>query len=164
MGIERDSVGPGQESVWDYPRPPRLEPAGRPVRIEHRGLVIVDTRRALRLLETSHPPTYYIPRADVAEGVLRAAEGSSWCEWKGAAGYFDVVVEGSVLPKVAWSYTAPMAPYAELRDHLAFYAAPFDLCLVDGVAAVPQPGGFYGGWVSPWVRGPFKGGAGSRFW
>ena len=160
-----DPVGPGQESVWAYPRPPALDTAGRRVRIVHRGVVIADTVRALRVLETSHPPSYYIPPGDVTEDVLRASgQTPSWCEWKGAARYWDVVVRGEVLAGVGWSYPKPSAPFEALADHLAFYCAPFDECLVDGERASAQPGGFYGGWVTAGVVGPFKGGLGSRFW
>lgn len=160
-----DPTGPGQESVWEYPRPPALDVSGRRVRIVHRGVIVADTAAALRVLETSHPPTYYIPPGDVAAGVLRAsAQGGSWCEWKGVARYWDAVVGDEVFPGVAWSYPQPSATFEGLRDHVAFYCAPFDECLVDGARAVAQPGGFYGGWVTPSVAGPFKGGPGSRFW
>lgn len=160
----RDKVRAGQESVWDYPRPPALERSDRHIVIEHRGRVIADTRGAFRVLETSHPPTYYLPPSDIARGVLRPARGSSWCEWKGQATYWDVVVGDAVLERVAWSYPQPMARFAALRDHVAFYAAPFDRCLVDDMVATPQPGGFYGGWVTPDLAGPFKGIPGSQGW
>lgn len=159
-----DPVGPGQKSVWDYPRPAIAEPTAARIVVEHRGRTVADTRSAVRTLETSHPPAYYIPRADVAAGMLRRADGSSLCEWKGAAAYWDVVVDGQVLPRVGWSYAAPTAPFALLRDHVAFYAAPFDRCTVDGETVVPQPGGFYGGWITSRVAGPFKGGPGSMGW
>lgn len=160
-----DSIGPGQESVWDYPRPPALQVAGHRIRIVHRGVTVADTIRALRVLETSHPPTYYIPPGDVAPGLLRpSAHGASWCEWKGAAHYWDVVVKGDVFRAVAWSYPTPSAPFEALRDHVAFYAAPFDACFVGDEQARPQPGGFYGGWVTSREAGPFKGVPGSRFW
>lgn len=159
-----DLAGPGQESVWDYPRPAIAEATTAHIVIEHRGRILVDTRAAIRTLETSHPPSYYIPPADIAPGILRRADGASFCEWKGVATYWDVIVAGSVLRDAAWSYADPTPAFAALRDHVAFYAAPFDRCLVDGETVVPQPGGFYGGWITSRVVGPFKGIAGSRFW
>lgn len=159
-----DPVGPGQESVWSFPRPAIAEPANARIVIEHDGHRVADTRAAIRTLETSHPPSYYIPRADIAAGVLRRATGSSFCEWKGAATYWDVVIGDDVLARVGWSYASPTAPFASLRDHVAFYAAPFDRCTVDGETVVPQPGDFYGGWITSRVVGPFKGIPGSRGW
>ncbi|KAB7647508.1 DUF427 domain-containing protein [Polymorphobacter fuscus] len=159
-----DPVAPGQESVWDYPRPPRLEPTSRRIRIVHAGAVVADSVRALRLLETSHPPGYYIPPADIDMALLRPGRGSSFCEWKGNAVYWDVIAGGTPLLAVGWSYPTPVAAYAALRDHIAFYAGPFDGCFVDDEQARPQPDGFYGGWITADVAGPFKGIEGSRFW
>ncbi len=159
-----EPAGPGQESVWSYPRPPVAEPTARRLRIVHRGVVVADTVKGVRTLETSHPPTYYVPPGDVDAGLLRPAAGRSLCEWKGAARYFDVVVEGEVLAGAAWSYPAPTPAFAILKDHLAFYAAPFELCTVDGEPVTPQPGGFYGGWITGRKAGPFKGVPGSRLW
>ncbi len=159
-----DPTGPGQESVWDYPRPPRLEAEPRRIRVTFGGRVVADTTRAYRVLETSHPPTYYLPPGDVAEGALRAADGGSWCEWKGAAAYWDVVAGHEVAAGAAWSYPSPSAPYAALADHVAVYVAAMDRCEVGGEAAEPQPGGFYGGWVTSWVTGPFKGEPGTLGW
>lgn len=159
-----DPVGPGQESVWDYPRPAIAEPTEARVRIEHLGRIVADTRRAVRTLETSHPPSYYIPPADIAPDVLRRAQGTSFCEWKGSATYWDVVIGDVVLPRVGWSYADPTPDFAILRDHVAFYAAPFDRCTVDGETVIPQPGEFYRGWITSRVAGPFKGVPGSRFW
>lgn len=164
MRPRSDPVGPNQESVWSYPRPAIAEPSSARVVIEHRGVVVADSRATVRTLETSHPPSYYIPRADIAAGLLRRAAGSSLCEWKGAAAYWDVVIEGSVLPRVGWSYASPTAGFAMLRDYVAFYAGPFDRCSVDGETVVPQPGDFYGGWITSAVAGPFKGVPGSRGW
>ena len=159
-----DPVGPGQESVWSYPRPAVAEPSTRSLRIVHRGEVVAETTRAVRTLETSHPPTYYVPREDVAAGALRATPQRSLCEWKGQAAYFDVLAGGDVLPAAAWSYAAPTPAFASLRDHVAFYASPFDACLLDGERVTPQPGGFYGGWITSKEAGPFKGVPGSRLW
>lgn len=159
-----DPIGPGQVSVWDFPRPAVAETYPGRVTIEHAGQVIADTRASVRTFETSHPPSYYIPPADIAPGVLRRAAGSSFCEWKGAAIYWDVTIGDVVLPRVGWSYPDPTPAFAVLRDHVAFYAAPFDRCLVDGNLATAQPGEFYGGWITPDLAGPFKGVPGSYGW
>lgn len=159
-----DPAGPGQESVWSFPRPAIAEPTGARIVIEHRGRIVADTRAAIRTLETSHPPSYYIPRVDIAPGTLKRAEGRSLCEWKGAAAYWDVVVGDAVLARVGWSYADPTPAFAALRDHVAFYAAPFDRCSVDGETVTPQPGDFYGGWITSRLTGPFKGVAGSHGW
>jgi uncharacterized protein (DUF427 family) len=164
MTPRRDPVAPGQVSVWDFPRPAIAETCDRRIRIEHRGQVIADTTRAVRTLETSHPPSYYIPPADIAMELLRSAPGRSLCEWKGQARYWDVVVGDTVLARVGWSYADPTPAFRILADHIAFYAAPFDRCTVDGVPIVPQPGGFYGGWITPDLAGPFKGGPGTMGW
>ena len=157
-------IAPGQESVWAYPRPAIAEPCAHCIQILHRGVILVGTTRSVRTLETSHPPTYYIPREDVAEGVLRPSARRSLCEWKGQAGYFDVCVAGQVFADAAWSYAQPTRAFASLAGHVAFYAEPFDACLVDGERATPQPGGFYGGWITSREAGPFKGVPGSRLW
>jgi uncharacterized protein (DUF427 family) len=159
-----DPAGPGQESVWTYPRPAIAEPTAAHIVIEHRGVVVADTRRAIRTLETSHPPSYYIPLGDITPGLLRPAGGGSFCEWKGEARYWDVDVDGVTLPRVGWSYPSPTRAFASIRDHVAFYAAPFDRCLVDGDVVIPQPGGFYGGWITSNLAGPFKGIPGSLGW
>jgi uncharacterized protein (DUF427 family) len=155
---------PGQESVWSYPRPAIAEPSTRHIRIVHRGVVLADTHGAVRTIETSHPPTYYIPRSDILGSALHQVDADSWCEWKGRAVYYDVELAGERLAKVAWSYPSPTASFASLRDHIAFYAAPFDGCFVDGEQVRPQPGDFYGGWITADLAGPFKGVPGSRFW
>jgi uncharacterized protein (DUF427 family) len=159
-----DPTKPGQESVWSYPRPAIAEATTAHIVIVHRGVTVADTCSAVRTLETSHPPSYYIPRADIRPGVLKRGVGESFCEWKGAAVYWDVVLEDAVLPGVGWSYPAPTRDFTILRDHIAFYASPFDRCAVDGETVSPQPGGFYGGWITSTVAGPFKGVPGSRFW
>ena len=164
MRPQPEPAGPGQESVWDYPRPAVAEPSPARIRIEHRGEIVADTSASIRTLETSQPPTHYIPLDDVRTGLLRRAEGSSFCEWKGTAAYWDVVVGGTVLPRIGWSYPSPSAPFASLRNHIAFYAGPFDRCSVDGETVIPQHGGFYGGWITGNLAGPFKGVPGSRGW
>ena len=157
--------GPGQESVWDYPRPPRVDSSGEHVLVRFGGAVVCDTRAPIRVLETSHPPTYYLPVADFASGALRPAEGRSLCEWKGWAAYFDVVGgDGRVAAAAAWSYHEPLPGFEPLRDHVAVYAAAMDECLVDGELVEPQPGAFYGGWITSRVVGPFKGVPGSMGW
>lgn len=156
--------GPNQESVWDYPRPPRLEIVSQRIQVFFNGLEIVDTCTAIRVLETSHPPNYYIPPGDLAQGVLRAVSGGSLCEWKGSARYFDVAVGDQVAPRGAWSYPNPTRAYQSIRDHVALYAGPMDACLVNGERVRPQPGGFYGGWITDSVVGPFKGEPGTEWW
>jgi uncharacterized protein (DUF427 family) len=140
------------------------QPTARHIRIAHRGVVVADSRRCIRTLETSHPPSYYIPPEDVTMALLRKSSRRSLCEWKGAAGYFDVAVLGEVFRDAAWTYPEPTKPFASLRDHIAFYAAPFDTVLVDGEQVTPQPGGFYGGWITAREAGPFKGVPGSTLW
>ena len=159
-----DPAGPGQQSVWDFPRPAIAQPSDAHVMIEHRGLVIADTKASIRTIETSHPPNHYFPPDEIAAGVLRRASGSSFCEWKGHAQYWDVVIDGVTLAKVGWSYPEPSPAFAMLRDHVAFYAGPFDRCSINGETVVPQPGGFYGGWITSAVSGPFKGVPGSMGW
>lgn len=160
-----DPVRDGQESVWSFPRPAVFEPTTRHIRIVFGGVVIAETRRALRAIETSHPPSYYIPPDDVLAGALRPAGGSgSVCEWKGAARYFDVAAGGRLAPRAAWSYPAPTPGFAAIRDHVAFYAGPMDECTVDGERVTPQEGAFYGGWITSHVAGPFKGPAGTMGW
>jgi len=134
------------------------------VRVVHAGKVVADSRRALRLLETSHPPSWYIPPADLDMALLRRGAGGSFCEWKGNAVYWDVVVAGAPLLAVGWSYPQPTPGFAALKDHVAFYAAPFDGVFIDDEPVRPQPGGFYGGWITRDVAGPFKGVPGSQFW
>jgi uncharacterized protein (DUF427 family) len=159
-----DSIAPGQESVWNFPRPAICERTAAHIVIELGGMIIADRRRTVRTLETSHPPSYYVPPADIQPGVLVPAAGSSFCEWKGHARYFDVVAGGIRRERAAWAYPDPTERFAILRDHVAFYAAEMGACFVDGERVVPQPGGFYGGWITSAVAGPFKGVPGSRFW
>ena len=153
------------ESVWDYPRPPRLEPAPRRIRIVHGGVVIADTTRALRILETSHPPVYYIPPADIAMRYIQPSpRRQSFCEFKGLAAYWNLAVGEHVSQDAAWSYPQPSPAYSALRDCLAFYASKVDECSVDGEIVIPQPGDFYGGWITSHVKGPFKGAPGTMGW
>jgi uncharacterized protein (DUF427 family) len=161
---KRIEPGPGQESVWDYPRPPRIEEVSRHIQVVFSGVTIADTHHAKRVLETSHPPVYYIPPTDVRLEYLREEPGSSFCEWKGRARYYTVAVGNRRAAWAAWSYPDPVRRYASIKDHIAFYAGPMDACTVDGEQVEPQPGGFYGGWITPDVVGPFKGGPGTMGW
>ena len=156
--------GPGQESVWDYPRPPRVEPSDSVVEIRLGNRVVARTTAALRVLETSHPPTYYLPLAAFADGVLQPASGSSYCEWKGHASYYDLVTEAQTAVHAGWGYRRPSPGFESLVDHVAVMPGAVDACTVDGEVVVPQEGGFYGGWITSRIVGPFKGGAGSRGW
>ena len=162
--VERVQPGPGQRSVWDFPRPPAIEQWHEHVVVRLGGIVVAETTEAWSVLETSHPPTYYLPPAAWVDGALRPAAGSSYCEWKGDAHYLDVVAGDAVAERAAWGYAAPVPTYAALRDHVAVYPSAMDSCTVDGVPVEPQPGGFYGGWVTPRVVGPFKGAPGTLHW
>lgn len=155
--------GPGQESVWDYPRPPRIAADTREVVVRAGEVEIARTRRALRVLETASPPTFYLPWDDLRHDCLEPGPGSSTCEWKGRASYWNVVVDGRRLVAVAWSYAEPLGPMAALLDHLAFYPGRV-ACTVDGERVQPQPGKFYGGWITSELVGPFKGEPGTERW
>lgn len=154
------------ESVWDYPRPPRLERSSRLVRVSLGGGVIAETERAHRVLETSHPPVYYIPAEDIEPGaVVPSSTRSTFCEFKGDAGYYDAVgCDGVVVSRAAWSYPSPSPGYEEIAGHLAFYPALMDECTVDGEVVRSQEGDFYGGWITDEVVGPFKGAPGTAGW
>ena len=156
--------GPGQRSVWDFPRPPAVERVLERVTVTFAGRRIADTEHCLRLCETASPPSYYIPRADIAMDHLRRCAGSSHCEWKGRASYFDLVVDGRVSRQAAWSYEQIAGEYRVLLDHLAFYVSRTDRCTVGDDVATAQPGGFYGGWITSELTGPWKGGAGTVGW
>ncbi len=155
--------GPGQVSVWDFPRPPRLVADVREVVLRWGSTEVARTRRALCVLETAHPPSFYLPWADVAQQLLQPAPGGSFCEWKGPARYWSLVDGARQLPGVAWSYPQPLAGAEALADRVAFYLTGLD-GTIDGLPLRPQPGGFYGGWVTPELVGPFKGAAGSEGW
>ena len=153
-----------RESVWDYPRPPRLEAGARRVRVVLAGRVIAETTSALRVLETSHPPVFYIPPADIAAGVLIPNAQRTWCEFKGEAAYYDVAVGDVVALAAAWYYPSPQPGYKALVGYVAFYPARMDACYVDDELVTPQEGDFYGGWITSEIAGPFKGGPGTRGW
>lgn len=154
------------ESVWEYPRPPRMEPCARRVRVVLGGVVVADSTAALRILETSHPPGIYVPPGDIAAGALRPSRARrTMCEWKGMAAYFDVVGgEGRVERAAAWAYPEPVPQYAGLRDHVSFYPGRMDACFLDEEEVQAQEGDFYGGWRTADITGPFKGGPGTRGW
>ncbi len=160
----RIAPGPGQESVWDYPRPPRLEPSTRHIRIIFNGVEIANSRQAYRVLETSHPPGYYLPPADLQTQYLRRTTRSSLCEWKGRAAYYTLTVGERSVADVAWFYPQPTPAFAPIANYVAFYAGPMDACYVDDELVTPQPGEFYGGWITSDIVGPFKGGPGSWGW
>ena len=164
MGRQRVEPDPGQESVWEYPRPPRLEDSDRRVKIVFGGVTIAYTTRAKRVLETSHPPVYYIPPDDIRMEHLTLAEGTSFCEWKGVARYYDLETKERRERRAAWFYPDPVPAYAELKDCVAFYPSLMDACWVDGEKVRAQEGDFYGGWVTSEIVGPFKGGPGTWGW
>jgi uncharacterized protein (DUF427 family) len=160
-----NDTGRPVESVWDYPRPPRVEAAdGRRVTVEFGGRTVADGTGALRVLETSHPPVYYLPSTAVVAGLLVPSQHRTWCEWKGGAVHWDLVVDGIRSADAAWSYPEPSPGFERIRDHLAFYPSRVDRCTVDGEPVTAQPGDFYGGWITAEIRGPFKGGPGTAGW
>ena len=162
--VERVVPGPGQESVWDYPRPPRVEPVPERIRVIVAGTTIADTTRALRVLETAGPPVYYIPPDDVRTDLLRPSPHTSFCEWKGDAAYVSLELGGRTIHNIGWSYPRPSGGYESIRDHLAFYAGLVDEAWVGDERATPQPGRYYGGWVTSRIVGPFKGEPGTSGW
>ncbi len=152
----RIEPGPGQESVWDYPRPPRIEPSSRRVRVIVDGQTIADSTRTVRVLETSHPPVWYIPPEDVRMDLLDNSETRTFCEWKGTASYWTLRAGGRTVEDVAWSYEQPIPAFESLRSYLAFYPSRVDACFIDDERVTPQPGSFYGGWITSEIVGPFK--------
>jgi uncharacterized protein (DUF427 family) len=154
----------GQESVWDYPRPPRAEATHKRIRVIFNGETILDSRRAIRLLETSHPPAYYIPQDDIRMEYLTPTTRQTVCEFKGAARYWTLTVKQKSAENVAWSYPAPLPGYEAMRDHLALYPGRLDACYVDDELVQAQAGDFYGGWITSESIGPFKGGPGTQGW
>jgi uncharacterized protein (DUF427 family) len=156
-------TGLPRENVQQYPRPPALEKVPQAVEVRLGGALVARTVQALRVLETHHAPTYYLPPDDV-RATLRAAGGRSFCEWKGVARYFDVIAGTAVAERAAWCYDTPSPAFAPLAGFIAFYAGLMDKCLVGDVAVIPQPGDFYGGWVTPNIEGTIKGAPGTRHW
>jgi uncharacterized protein (DUF427 family) len=152
------------ESVWDYPRPPRVESVSSHITVTHRGLTLVSTNASVRVLETSHPPTYYLPIDDFAEGVLLPVEGNTFCEFKGVASYFDLVAGDQRIERAAWTYEKPSPGFESLVGKVALYANQVDECRVGDEVVLPQEGDFYGGWITRNIEGPFKGAPGTRGW
>ncbi len=155
---------PGQESVWDYPRPPRMEDSNDSIRIIFNGVPIVETRRAKRVLETSHPPVYYIPAEDIKMEYLTPTSRQTYCEFKGAASYYTISVGDNSLLDGAWYYPHPSKGYEGLANYVAFYPGKMDACYVNDERVQAQPGDFYGGWITSKIIGPFKGGPGTYGW
>jgi len=163
MSKKRITPGPGQESVWDYPRPPRVEHCTSTIKVVLGADILVESSNAKRVLETSHPPVYYIPRNDIRMSLLEPTVRQSYCEWKGVAGYFDIV-SGERIENAAWSYADPTPAFESIRDHLAFYPQLVDACFVGVEQVQAQRGGFYGGWITSNITGPFKGEPGTMGW
>jgi len=164
MSIKRIEPQAGQESVWDYPRPPRLESTSKHLTVVFGGNTIADTVHAYRVLETSHPPVYYLPPVDIQMKYLRPTARASFCEWKGAASFFSVEAGDKRAVDAAWFYANPTAAFAAIKNYVAFYPVMMDACYVDGELVTPQPGGFYGGWITRDIVGPFKGAEGTWGW
>jgi len=164
MNPKRITPAPNQESVWDYPRPPRLESVAQRIRVVFNGVTVADTTQAKRVLETSHPPVYYLPPNDIQQQYLILTSRGSVCEWKGAARYYTVKVGEQVAENAAWFYPNPTPAFVTIQNHVAFYAGMMEACYVDDELVRPQPGGFYGGWVTDHIVGPFKGEPGTMGW
>lgn len=154
----------GQESVWDYPRPPKLERTNKHLKIEFNGEIIAETNNAFRVLETSHPPVYYFPPEDVKMEFLKEISGNSFCEWKGNAGYYSLMVGDKFIEKAGWFYPNPTSNFAEIKNFIAFYPSKMDACYVNDELVQSQEGDFYGGWITKDIVGPFKGGSGTWGW
>jgi uncharacterized protein (DUF427 family) len=162
--VDRIEPGPGQESVWDYPRPPAIERVTQRLRVELNGRTIADTTDGWRILETSQPPTYYFPPSDVDMSTLIPSASRTFCEWKGEARYWTAVVEDREVDDIGWSYDSPNDAYAAIAGYLGFYPQRADACFVDDERVTPMDGDFYGGWITGNIVGPFKGGPGTAGW
>lgn len=162
--MRRTQPGPGQESVWDYPRPPRVERSNKRIRVVFNGETIADSTRTYRVLETSHPPAYYIPREDMQMDKLTQTSRRTICEFKGAATYFSIQVGDKVAANAAWSYENPTPRFELIKDYIALYPGRMDACYVDEEQVQAQEGDFYGGWITSDIVGPFKGGPGTLGW
>ena len=152
------------ESVWDYPRPPRIEPVAARLRVVFAGVTVAETTRGHRVLETSHPPVYVFPPDDIAEGVLTPEPGGTVCEFKGRARYFTLTAGGRRAGRAAWCYPEPTRAFRGIAGHVAFYASKVDEAWVGEARATAQEGDFYGGWITPDIEGPFKGAPGTLHW
>jgi uncharacterized protein (DUF427 family) len=164
MTSQRVTPGPGQESVWDYPRPPRLERCPDRLWVVFAGVTLADTQDGYRVLETSHPPVYYLPLQAVEQSYLRRSPEQSFCEFKGVANYWSLDCDDRISRHAAWSYEKPTDPFAAIKGYLAFYASRVDACFVGDERVAAQAGDFYGGWITSRVVGPFKGAPGTRYW
>lgn len=164
MRMKPEKPGPGQESAWDYPRPPALDTSNESIVIELGGMVIARSTTSWRVLETSHPPTYYLPREAFLDGVLRPVQGATWCEWKGKASYYDLVAGDTVVSAGAWNYPEPTARFVALSDAISLMPATVDRITINDESVTPQEGTFYGGWITSRVVGPFKGAPGTGHW
>jgi uncharacterized protein (DUF427 family) len=162
---EPDLLGPGQESAWSFPRPAQLQQVAHLLAVQCGSRIIAETRTGYRVIETSHPPSYYFPPSDVDQSALIPSAGQlTQCEWKGAARYLDLVAGGRVADRAAWTYPDPTPVFAAIRDYVAFYPGRVDACFVAGERVTPQAGNFYGGWLTSHVAGPFKGPPGTEWW
>lgn len=161
---KRIEPGPGQESVWDYPRPPRLEKSSKTIKVVFNGEVIAETTGAYRMLETSHPPVFYLPPEDVKMSHLTDVPHQTFCEFKGAASYYTITVNDKTASNAAWRYANPNPAFQEIKDYIAFYPSRMDACYVDDEQVQAQEGDFYGGWITSDIVGPFKGGPGTWGW
>ncbi len=164
MRPKPEKPGAGQESVWDYPRPPALEPVNKTIEVYFGGEKIAYTRNAYRVLETSHPPTYYLPPEDIAMEFMKSSDRTTYCEWKGRGSYYHVEVKDRRAENAAWYYEDPRGKFSPIKGYVAFYAHLMERCLVNGEVVQPQPGNFYGGWITKDLAGPFKGVEGSFGW
>ena len=164
MKIKRIEPGPGQESVWDYPRPPKAEKTDKHIEVFFNDILIADSSDTIRVMETASPPVYYIPTEDIEMKYFIEAEKRSFCEWKGAASYYTIKVHNKTAENAAWRYPNPAPGFEEIKDCIAIYAQYMDRCFVDGEIASPQPGNFYGGWITSDIVGPFKGEPGTQAW
>lgn len=165
MAYTYDDTYRNEESVWDYPRPPLLVPSAQHIRIEHAGITIADSRRTLRVLETSHPPVYYIPQDDLRMDLLEPNQHTTFCEFKGKARYWTLhFPDDTYHDNVGWSYPEPTPNFLPLKDYLAFYPSLLDKCFVGDELVQAQAGDFYGGWITSWIKGPFKGEPGTLGW
>ena len=164
MKIQRITPGPGQESVWDYPRPPCIDDSHARVKVVVGGITIADSRRSKRVLETSHPPVYYIPLHVIEMEYMMSTDGGSFCEWKGEARYYSIVVAGKTIEKAAWYYPNPSSRFATIEGYVAFYPSKVEACFVDEEKVAAQEGDFYGGWITSDIAGPFKGAPGTYGW
>ena len=157
MSVKHIKPEAWQESVWDYPRPPRIENFSKHIEVMFNGVIIAETNRAKRVMETSHPPVYYIPPEDVKMEYFSPAENKTFCEWKGEASYYHLTIGDKQARYACWNYPNPITAFAELKNYIAFYAQKMDACCIDDELVTPQPGKFYGGWITKNIVGPFKG-------